>query len=392
MKKSALLLTFFCIFNLYCIAQPPDKPDPPFQLLQYLTAQAIQNETSDGSGTTTPAPSYNPSVISDTGQIACYTNAGAITACTGTGQDGEFTNVPNIRSFTGPTQHSLYTTDYTTLDNLRGLVWKTCPEGQTGAACAGAASVISWNAATLGGVGSCNALNAQNTGNGYAGRTNWRIPTVNELLSIVNYGNAPVFMETTEFPNADQSNLYLTITDYGPNTTMAWVVDFIHPGFSIQPFVKNANVFLRCVSGNPTPAPFFQDNGNGTITDRNTNLLWSKCPMGRSGAACAAGVLFVGNRNSALTNCDGLVLAGRSDWRLPNINELLSIVDYVNIGNPSILTAAFPNFPANIFWTSTTNQEAAMLSQSLAINFNNGQVGSVVKTMGASAICVTSPP
>ncbi|TGM95292.1 DUF1566 domain-containing protein [Leptospira yasudae] len=390
MSKSAWLLTILHIFNFYCIIQPPDKPDPPYQLLQYLTAQALQDETSSSSGT--PAPSYNPSMISDTGQTSCYTNAGAITPCTGTGQDGEFSNIPNVRSFTGPTQHSVYTTDYTTLDNLRGLVWKTCPEGQTGATCAGVASAISWNTATLGGIGSCNALNAQNAGNGYAGRTNWRIPAVKELLSIVHYGNAPIFMETTEFPNADQSNLYLSISDYGPNTTMEWVVDFIHPGFSIQPFVKNANAFLRCVSGNPAPAPSFQDNGNGTITDRNTNLLWSKCPVGKSGSTCAAGVLFSGNRNSAFTNCGGLVLAGRSDWRIPNINELLSIVDYASAGNPSILTATFPNFPSNVFWTSTTNQEAALLTQSLAISFSNGQVSSIAKTIAASAICVTSPP
>lgn len=120
MSKSAWLLTILHIFNFYCIIQPPDKPDPPYQLLQYLTAQALQDETSSSSGT--PAPSYNPSMISDTGQTSCYTNAGAITPCTGTGQDGEFSNIPNVRSFTGPTQHSVYTTDYTTLDNLRGLV------------------------------------------------------------------------------------------------------------------------------------------------------------------------------------------------------------------------------------------------------------------------------
>nr|WP_244247509.1 DUF1566 domain-containing protein [Leptospira yasudae] len=361
-------------------------------MLQYVTAQAIQNETSSGSGTGTPAPSFNPSVISDTGQNLCYTNAGTTTPCTGTGQDGEFSNIPNIRSFTGPTQHSVYTTNYTTLDNLRGLVWKSCPEGQLGATCAGAATSIDLNTALLAPPGTCNGLNVQNAGNGYAGRTNWRIPTVRELLSIINYANSPVFMETTEFPNADQSNLYLSITDYGPNTMMAWVVDFLHPGFSIQPYMKNAAGLLRCVSGNATPAPSFQDNGNGTITDRNTNLLWSKCPMGKSGATCAVGVLFVGNRNSAFTNCGALVLAGRSDWRLPNINELLTIVDYAGAGNPSILTAVFPNFPMNVFWTSTTNQEATMLTQSIAVNFTNGQVNSIAKTIGASAICVTSPP
>lgn len=364
----------------------PEKPGPPLSLLKLI----IEPQTTEGEKSQTPAPtSINPNTISDTGQTLCYTNAGATTPCAGTGQDGEFSNIPNIRSFTGPTQHSQYTTDYTSKDNVRGLIWKTCPEGQTGATCAGAATAISLNTANLGGAGTCNGLNAQHGGNGYAGRSDWRLPTVKELLTIYNHGNTPIHMETTALPNADQSNLYLTNTDYPLNNTMEWVVDFLNSP-PIQPYVKNANALLRCVSGNTTSAFSFQDNGNGTITDSNTGLLWSKCSMGKSNAACTTGVLFVGNRNSAFTNCNALVLAGRSDWRLPNANELLSIVDYTGAGNPTIRTATFPNFPANSFWTSTTDITA--LTDSIIINFGGGSVTSLAKTMGASAICVTSAP
>ncbi|MBM9499125.1 DUF1566 domain-containing protein [Leptospira sp. 201903071] len=367
---------------------PPEKPDPPLTLFKFLVEPPVNVNEDATSQPSVTNPSYNSNRISDTGQTLCYTNAGGVTACLNTGQDGEFNDIPSQRSFTGPTQHSQYTNDYTTLDNNRGLVWKTCPEGQTGPTCAGAATPFSWNTASLGGPGTCNALNAQNGGNGYARRTNWRIPTAKELLSIYHYMNAPAHMETAPFPNADQSNVYLTNTDYPLNTTMEWVVDFINSP-PIQPFVKGANGLLRCVSGTPESAFNFTDNGNGTVTDRNTNLLWSKCPFGKSNTTCLAGVLFSGNRNSALANCNGLVLAGRSDWRLPNVNELLSIVDYAGAGNPAIQTATFPNFPSALFWTSTSDINA--LTTSIVINFGGGgTLTTTAKTNPASAICVAT--
>ncbi|MBN1419929.1 MAG: DUF1566 domain-containing protein [Planctomycetes bacterium] len=61
----------------------------------------------------------------------------------------------------------------------------------------------------------------------------------------------------------------------------------------------------------------YNDNGDGTITDNMTGLMWAK--------ASSPDIL---TWQEALNYCEGLVLGGHDDWRLPNVNELHSIVRY----------------------------------------------------------------
>jgi hypothetical protein len=70
----------------------------------------------------------------------------------------------------------------------------------------------------------------------------------------------------------------------------------------------------------------FKDNGNGTVTDEATGLMWMKADSGKS----KAGKNKDGKLNwqEALDWAGNLEYAGYSDWRLPNIKELQSIVDY----------------------------------------------------------------
>jgi len=84
----------------------------------------------------------------------------------------------------------------------------------------------------------------------------------------------------------------------------------------------------------------FTDNGDGTVTDSCTNLMWQK--------QTAPGTY---TWQEALQYCDNLSLAGRSDWKLPNERELHTLVDYGRI-NPSIN----PVFQvvATDYWSSTS--------------------------------------
>ena len=84
----------------------------------------------------------------------------------------------------------------------------------------------------------------------------------------------------------------------------------------------------------------FADNGDGTVTDICTGLMWQK--------ESAPGKY---TWQQALRYCEGLDLAGRDDWRLPNVNELQSIVDYSR-WEPSI----DPVFAAEPwgYWSSST--------------------------------------
>jgi hypothetical protein len=75
----------------------------------------------------------------------------------------------------------------------------------------------------------------------------------------------------------------------------------------------------------------YVDNGNGTVSDTCTGLMWRKDTADVNGDGQISLERDGGDRvtwQDALKYCDGLTFAGRDDWRLPNIRELLSIVDY----------------------------------------------------------------
>jgi len=72
----------------------------------------------------------------------------------------------------------------------------------------------------------------------------------------------------------------------------------------------------------------YTDNGDGTVTDNVTGLLWQQCTNGLSGGGCAAGTTTnLYTWSQAVTLCASLSLAGTS-WRLPTDFELITIVDY----------------------------------------------------------------
>jgi hypothetical protein len=83
------------------------------------------------------------------------------------------------------------------------------------------------------------------------------------------------------------------------------------------------------------------DNGDGTVTDNVTGLMWQK--------AVAAGTF---TQPQAVAFCPTLTFAGHSDWRLPTIIELTSIVD-LGQSSPTINVTFFPATPAASFWSSS---------------------------------------
>lgn len=90
-----------------------------------------------------------------------------------------------------------------------------------------------------------------------------------------------------------------------------------------------------------TPTNRFTDHGNGTVTDEQTGLMWAKCVEGTSGVNCAIGDATIHNWAAALALAVESELAGYTDWRLPNIKNLGSIVEVQCV--PAINLAVFPN-------------------------------------------------
>ena len=84
------------------------------------------------------------------------------------------------------------------------------------------------------------------------------------------------------------------------------------------------------------------DNGDGTVTDTQTGLMWQK--------ATAPGTY---NWQAALAYAEGLTLGGHSDWRLPDRNELQTLVDYSRY-NPAIDPLLASNTVSSPYWSSTT--------------------------------------
>lgn len=88
-------------------------------------------------------------------------------------------------------------------------------------------------------------------------------------------------------------------------------------------------------------------SGDDIVLDRATGLMWA---ADGNAAGCANG--GVGIWGGALIYADGLTFAGFSDWRLPNVLELLSIVHFGK-NAPTIDETLFPNTISDAYWTST---------------------------------------
>jgi hypothetical protein len=121
------------------------------------------------------------------------------------------------------------------------------------------------------------------------------------------------------------------------------------------------------------------DQRNGTVTDSATGLMWKQCPEGQSGALCAIGSAEGLSWQQALQRGADTSFAGYSDWRLPNKNELESLVERSCV-NPAISTTAFPNTPGWWFWSSTPNGDYSAVAFAWGVGFDFGAVCSNYKS------------
>ena len=117
---------------------------------------------------------------------------------------------------------------------------------------------------------------------------------------------------------------------------------------------------LLCALALPAWAAF-TDNGDGTITDSTTGLVWDKCSRGQvwdntTPPGTCTGTASTHDWAAALAQATAANAAshrGQADWRLPNRTELESLVQ-INAASPAIDGTYFPATPSNWYWTSTT--------------------------------------
>jgi len=258
----------------------------------------------------------------------------------------------------------------------------------------------------------------------FAGHNDWRLPNVKELQSIVNYQNgnpalssafnngctpgctvltcnctlyeSGVYWSSTTYVAAPQDalDLYPNFGQVGATgKTDAHFVRAVRGGSSCLPATgqttcwDSSGTVIPCAgtgqdgdiqAGGPLS---YTDNGDGTITDNNTGLVWEK--LSSDGSIHDQNMTYVWDNAFAVhvAALNTANFAGHNDWRLPNVKELQSIVDYQNI-NPAVSSAfnngCTPGCTAcsctfnSIYWSSTSYATRAQRAWSLHINF--GQV------------------
>ena len=121
-------------------------------------------------------------------------------------------------------------------------------------------------------------------------------------------------------------------------------------------------------AGVAPPSPRFVDNGDETVFDNQTGLIWARDAN------------LAGTNNTwtaAIDFCNALVLGGRDDWRLPNVNELLSLIDHnpeggwrypqLPAGHPFLNVKTIP-----AYWTSSCGTDFILGDQSYYVYIGNG--------------------
>ncbi|NQU39440.1 MAG: DUF1566 domain-containing protein [Lentisphaerae bacterium] len=297
--------------------------------------------------------------IVDTGQDSCFNNAHEIASPREGeaffGQDAQYSGAqPAYRD-----NHDDTITDLNT-----GLTWVKV-RGEK----------VTWDDAVKG-ASACRV----------GGYHDWRLPTIKELYSLINFtggcdgrvANSTPYIDIRyfEFAYGDESQNERIIdcqdwsaTEYigttmGGNATV-FGVNFADGRIKGYPKamrrregVMTKRLYVRYVRGNPRYGQNdFHDNGDGSISDRATGLIWSQGDSGR-GMNWEESLAWVAARNRAN-------YLGHSDWRLPNAKELQSIVDYTQAPSvtrspaidPLFTVTRLPDGDYPFFWTGTTHLE-----------------------------------
>lgn len=292
--------------------------------------------------------------LPDTGQTKCYNNSAEI-ACPGPGedfygQDGSYLiNPPSCTKLdAGGNDLANSAASWVMVrDNVTGLIWEVkTDDGSINDKDAW----YNWQDAQDVFIASLNSAD-------FGGHSDWRLPRIKELVYIVNYGTNSPSINTSYFPNTKWPwGSYWSSTTPVHRTSNAWEVNFEDADMGHA--AKSNSYYVRAVRGGESGS--FDNlviNGDDTVTDTSTGLMWQQATAGAY------------NWKDALSYSEGLTLAGYTDWRLPNIKEIQSIVDGDRY-SPAININYFPDTISSYYWSSTSRDTNPLGGM---INLSTGQ-------------------
>lgn len=254
--------------------------------------------------------------LPDTGESTSYTNT--------FGEDHDYIIYPPFFKIPG---------NGTVTDTVTGLMWQQTDGGEMTIENA----IIYCGTLTLG------------------GHTDWRLPDAQEGFSILNMQYANPAIDTKIFTKT-AAEYWWTSETQANDATKIWATNAgggvgNHPKAETISAGGTKKFHVRAVRDINAPATIpkhYTDNGDGTVTDNLTNLVWQKVPSNNTYSW-----------EQALNYAESLSFAGANDWRVPNIKELQSINDE-SATSPSVNTTFFNSVGVKHFWSSTTlpNQTA----------------------------------
>lgn len=138
------------------------------------------------------------------------------------------------------------------------------------------------------------------------------------------------------------------------------------------------NAFANCRGDilPDTPTENFKIYDNGTVIDTKTGLMWARCPLGQTwnGAMCIGSPRLY-SWSIALGEIKRVNYGDYSDWRLPNVNELESIVER-RCYEPAINSYVFPSIATgSVYWSSTPSGEGRSHAYTVSLGYDGRVLG-----------------
>ncbi|WP_309380130.1 DUF1566 domain-containing protein [Cerasicoccus frondis] len=299
---------------------------------------------------------YLTYAVVDTDQVDCYDASDEISEPAPgesfAGQDAQYTGYG--------TSYTLSDDGLTVYDNITGMTWTQTPD-LNGDGVINVDDKLTQSEA----LSYAETLNDENFG----GYNDWRLPSIKELYSLMNFAGTEIKTDDLDASSA-QPFIDTDYFDYGYGDTDAGerIIDsqFATTSISVAQIltgetgVFGLNMADGRIKGYPLVLDFyvyyvrggegygqnsFTENGDGTVTDSATGLMWQQDDSG-------AGMIW----EDALAYAEDLELGGYTDWRLPNAKELQSILDYSRSPDTTSSAAIDPVFNC----TSILNEDYAV--------------------------------
>jgi len=306
-------------------------------------------------------------IVPDTGQDLCYDwerticddwhMEGHVQVCDSTpycpeegeefyGQDACYTINPPDLTDNG---------DGTVTDNLTGLIWEQQTEESEPKLYTYSDAVTYCDELTLG------------------GNDDWRMPTRKEFSTILNFSRVSPALDMVYFPNYTGTTpnevYYWTSSEHHDDPSQVWAI-LISFGLIESESTAVDPHKVRCVRGNSLPVSSYTDNGDGTVTDSVTGLMWEQ--KTDDGGSRDKDKTYTWK--DALAYCENLVLGvgDHDDWRLPNTKEIERLVD-IESSSPAVNTSCFSNTNNGLYWTGTSCTKCHY-RKAFAIDFSDGEL------------------